>query len=291
MVKQYNQLPSPTFSWLDVNGTEREAYENPAEQISISAADGPAVRKDIRQSTDLVIRGGTSPLLAVMHLHGGGMNVRTTVHAGAGEQLKLVQIFTGGALISEVQAELAENASLELVQIDLDCADAVSGAAVNLNGRNAAFTSYFGYQLSGSHKLDINLNMVQYGKKTRASAEVKGVLRGQADKLFRGTIDFRKGASGSAGTEREEVLLLDETVRNRTVPVILCAEDDVAGSHGATIGRIDPAQIFYMQSRGVPETEIYEILAWSKLSSIIRQIGDAETEQAVKNLLGRGETE
>ena len=74
---------------------------------------------------------------------------------------------------------------------------------------------------------------------------------------------------------------------NKTVPVILCAEEDVIGSHGATIGQIDPKHIFYMQSRGIPEERIYEILAQSQIGSIVKQIGDAETEQAVFRMLGR----
>ena len=130
-------------------------------------------------------------------------------------------------------------------------------------------------------------SIVQNGKKSDSNTTVRGVLRDRAKKIFRGTIDFQNGAAGASGTEQENVLLLDETVVNKTVPVILCAEEDVAGSHGATIGQIDPGHIFYMQSRGIPEAQIYEILAHSQLGSIVNRIGDAETEQTVCRMLGR----
>ena len=61
----------------------------------------------------------------------------------------------------------------------------------------------------------------------------------QAHKVFRGSIDFKRGASGAKGTESEQVLLLGDDVINQTIPLILCAEEDVEGNHGAAIGELD----------------------------------------------------
>ena len=282
-----NQLPAPTFSWLGVNGTEREIPDDLAEEIVISGGDESVTKIGVQKSTNVTVNGGVNPQLVVMHIRAEKAAIRTAVHADAGQQIRLVQIVSGGETVSALQADLAENASLELVQIYLNTADAVSGIEIAMNGRKSAFTSYIGYLLADDDQLDINLNIVQNGRKTVSNTNVRGVLRGHAEKVFRGTIDFKNGAAGASGTEQENVLLLDEHVVNKTVPVILCAEEDVVGSHGATIGQIDPKQIFYMQSRGIPEAQIYEILAQSQLGSIVKQIGDAETEQAVGRLLGK----
>ena len=51
-----------------------------------------------------------------------------------------------------------------------------------------------------------------------------GVLRDHAFKLYRGTIDFKWGAKGAVGNEKEDVLLLSNDVVNQTIPLILCAE-------------------------------------------------------------------
>ena len=69
-------------------------------------------------------------------------------------------------------------------------------------------------------------------------------MRDTAFKLFRGTIDFVKGSAGSVGNEKEEVLLIDEKCVNQTIPIILCAEEDVVGNHGATIGKPDEELLF-----------------------------------------------
>ena len=285
--KQLNLLPAPTFSWLGVNGTEREIYDDLADKILVDGNQNETVTIEINRSANVTVNSSKKLRLAVMYMNAEQANVRTAVHVENGEKIRLVQIISGGKTVTDLQTDLADGAVLELVQIFLNTADAVSDNAILMSGRKSVFTSNIGYSLTDAQALDINLNIVQNGKKSESNTTVRGVLRGHAKKVFRGTIDFRNGAAGATGTEQENVLLLDETVVNKTVPVILCAEEDVAGSHGATIGQIDPKHIFYMQSRGIPEAQIYEYLAQSQLGSIVRQIGDAETESAVNRMLGR----
>ena len=47
------------------------------------------------------------------------------------------------------------------------------------------------------------------------------------------------------------MLLANDDVRNKTIPIILCTEDDVQGAHGASIGHINPEQLGYLTSRGL----------------------------------------
>lgn len=82
----------------------------------------------------------------------------------------------------------------------------------------------------------------------------------EAQKTLRFTIDFKNGSAGSVGDEQEDVLLLGEDVINRTMPIILCQEEDVDGRHGATIGQLGEDLLFYMQSRGIDEEEAKRIM-------------------------------
>ena len=92
-------------------------------------------------------------------------------------------------------------------------------------------------------------------------------------------------AAEAAGRDPEDVLLIGEKVVNKTVPLILCAEEDVEGSHGASIGRVDEVHIFYMQSRGIPEDKIAELMAQSKIAQIVNTIGDEETQNRINSTL------
>ena len=107
----------------------------------------------------------------------------------------------------------------------------------------------------------------------------KGVLMDKASKSFRGTIDFKTGSSGSTGDEQEDALLLSEDVINKTMPVILCQEEDVEGRHGATIGQLGEDLLFYMQSRGIDADEAKRIMIKARLESVARLIPDQEIKQ------------
>ena len=67
----------------------------------------------------------------------------------------------------------------------------------------------------------------------------------------------------------------------RSVPVILCAEEDVVGNHGASIGRLDEGISYYLQTRGMTPEEVERMMARARLEAVIRKI----PEEAVRNRL------
>ena len=258
-----NILPSPTFAHLGVNYTERPVSAFEKEEIDLAENE----RRQI-----------------VQYRSSDG---ETAVTVGSGAVLKLVQVFSGSCA-SRLTARLGDNSRLELIQLFAG-GDTVSETAVTLSGIRSVFKADIGYDLGGNDALDTDLVSVHNGKKSVSDINVSGVLRDSARKTFKGTIDFRTGSSGSKGSEKEDVILTGERAVNKTVPVILCSEEDVDGSHGAALGRIDERHIFYMRSRGIPEERIREMLTRGKLARIIKKIGDEQTEKKVYELFGWGD--
>ena len=125
----------------------------------------------------------------------------------------------------------------------------------------------------------MNLIINHFGKKTNCEIQVDGTLKDAAEKVFRGTIDFKNGASESTGAETENVLLLGDDVINKTIPIILCAEEDVEGSHGATIGELDKETLFYFESRGIDKETAEDIMTRGKFEMLYRHIGDEQTQK------------
>ena len=129
--------------------------------------------------------------------------------------------------------------------------------------------------------------MRHHGEKTECDLKANGVLAGTSRKTLRGTIDLIRGAKGAQGSENETVLLVDEGVKNKTVPVILCNEDDVAGNHGATIGHIREEQMFYLASRGLSREEAESMF----VSAIMEQAAiDAPDDTARSAVVRLGES-
>lgn len=273
----------PTFRWLGVNGAERELIKNEPRAVNISAAE-KAVRNDVTESSEYMIEAAKDESLDVVQyitMHNDAtLRTQVTVHSGA--EVRLVQVFENKeSIVSETSAKIEENAGFELVQLYLGGSDTISEIKSELVGHNANFTADVGYRLKGEDKLDINLIAEHFGRKSTSQITVNGVLDDTAEKVFKGTIDFKNGAKAAKGSEKESVLLLNEKVRNRTVPLILCAEEDVEGSHGASIGKLDEKHIFYMKSRGISEEKIYELAAKARLMQVISKIGDEQTKARV----------
>lgn len=130
------------------------------------------------------------------------------------------------------------------LKLELGAGKVYAGCLTELEGKKSAFDAKIGYYTSVNQKLDMNYTVRHRGKKTESMMEVSGVLPGRFLKLFRGTIDFVPGCAGAKGTEREEVLLLGDDIVNQTIPLILCAEEDVEGNHGSFDGRSGRCTLF-----------------------------------------------
>jgi len=83
----------------------------------------------------------------------------------------------------------------------------------------------------------------------------------------------------------ENMLLLDNTIVNKTVPLILCTEESVAGSHGATIGKPAEDIIFYMMSRGITRDEAVKILEKASLEAAAHHIEDDDARTYVLGVI------
>jgi len=86
------------------------------------------------------------------------------------------------------------------------------------------------------------------------------VLTGHSRGVFQGRIQVARVAQKTDGYQMNQALLLSPDAEIDSKPELEIFADDVKCSHGATVGELDPAQIFYLRSRGIPETEARAIL-------------------------------
>lgn len=165
--------------------------------------------------------------------------------------LEFVTTSEGHQHLDSVGITADHRARVDVRQYLLGAGTTAAGLACSLNGSHARLELTCRYLGRASDVLDINHVIRQCGEHTRSNVSESGVLDGQAKKALRATIDLIHGAHGAEGAELESVLVLSDDVTNKTMPVILCDEDDVAGNHGATIGSVGPEQIQYLRDRGL----------------------------------------
>ena len=153
--------------------------------------------------------------------------------------------------LESVGIEAHEDAVCDVRQYALGGGAIGIGLAVNLVGNRARLDLNNRYHACHEELLDINHVARMRGCATRAEIAESGILNGSARKTLRATIDLIRGSKDAKGNEAETVQILGDGVVNKTMPVILCDEDNVAGNHGATIGSVSPEQIEYLQARGL----------------------------------------
>ena len=184
--------------------------------------------------------------------------------AAEGAHLRVVQLLNparGAVLRHELSAQLAEHAKLDLISLQLGDGAVYADHQIALAGDGAALRVDLGYLARRSDTADIDLTVEQLGKGTVSEIHASGALMERAKKVFRGTIAFKRGSAGSVGSENETVLLLG-------------AEDDVEGSHGATIGELDADTLFYFASRGIDRAAAEAILARAAVERLARMAED-----------------
>ena len=254
MEKTLNIPIAKTFGWLHANGTK----------VNLSGREKEITLEIPENQSRTVVLEEDIPSVMVS---------ATVAKEGC---LKLIQLRRGGSETqgSDIRIRCGENARFEWYRVLLGGSETYDNCSVVLEGNGSSFDAEIGYQLKGNEKLDINCEAIHTGKKTVSCIHASGVLSGRARKILRGTIDLRTGCSGAEGNETEDVLLLDDTVQNLSVPVILCAEEDVVGNHGATIGRLDEALVFYLESRGMTQEEVTRMMAQARLDTVIRKLPD-----------------
>lgn len=295
-VETKNESPCPALK--TGAGTETAALLAGVEKHVYTVAAGQKIADPLRLTLDFSAPNTGAEFcfsladdseLTVILDYTGGVDtaaVRTTAVLGKNARLRLAQVQRlndGVTFISDLGGSVDDGGTLSLSRLVLGGEATYDGCSIALEGTGSACAIDAGYRLGGTQKLDMNYEAVHTGKKTNCEMRVAGVLADKSFKLLRGTIDLRRGCAGAVGNEVEDVLLMDETVRNQTIPVILCAEEDVVGNHGATIGRLDEQLIYYLESRGMERDAIYEMMARARVDAVTRRIPDP---QMVQELLG-----
>ncbi len=207
----------------------------------------------------------------------GFLGIQTRLLAEEGAKINLVKVQMLGEKIThfeDIGGVCDTDADIETINMQLGAGKTWGGCRVTLLGDSSVFNNHTGYLCRHKQSYDMNYVADQMGKKTQSNMVFRGVLLDEAEKTFRGTLDFKSGSAGSVGDEQEDTLLLSPDVINRTVPVILCEEEDVDGRHGASIGQLGDDTLFYMESRGIDEETAKKLMIRARMESIARMIPD-----------------
>jgi Fe-S cluster assembly protein SufD len=224
-------------------------------------------------------------------------------HAGDGEYLEnaVTEVFVAeGAGVEHVRVQLGSerSASLAIVavrqardsryrsrvvsfggkltRVDLRVELAEQGAECSLDGL---------FLVDGGALVDHHTRVVHASPRCSSTQRYRGIADARGIGVFDGTVIVRPGASGTEAHQENRNLLLSNDAVVHAKPHLEIDTDDVKCSHGATVGRLDPAQLFYLRSRGIDEEVARSLLTYAFAREVVAAVSDTDVRGVLEDIV------
>lgn len=182
---------------------------------------------------------------------------------------------------------LEKDARLNLVYIMLPGFSSDLSMELDLAGEGAeAFISGI-YLCGGDDRISIAMDVRHNVPNCTSRQLFKGLVTGNARAQFYGKITVEQDAQKTEAYQENHSILLSDAARVDTKPQLEIYADDVKCSHGATIGRLNEEEQFYMRSRGIPEQEAKVLQMFSFLSPVLSFVKDAGLKEQVTDIVDK----
>ncbi len=245
---------------------------------------------------------------------------RNLIIAEDGSQATVVEIYLGGGQASyftnavtevvagknavidhyQLQQESGNACHLRSMDVHQDADSRVSTLSVSLGGglaRNEVRTMLDAtgaecalnglYMVTGRQHTD-NQTSIEHAQPHGTSSELyKGILAGQSTGVFNGKIVVRPNAQNTVSRQTNKNLLLSNEALVNTKPLLEIFANDVKCNHGATIGRLDEGQIFYLRSRGLSDVHARSLLTYAFASDLVTKIRVPTLRQGLEKWIFR----
>jgi len=200
-------------------------------------------------------------LCGAEHRHFGNSVWQIDIGVGAQlEHARLQDASVGASLFQRSEVELAAGAQYRRLDLELGAALSRHELNVHLNGPGARLFANGVLLADGKRHLDTRLGIRHAAGDTHCELIWRGLAAAQGRAVFHGGILIEAGADGSDATLANKNLLLSADAEIDSQPVLEIHADEVRAAHGATVGQLDPAALFYLRSRGLPMDEARRLL-------------------------------
>ena len=125
---------------------------------------------------------------------------------------------------------------------------------------------------AGRQVQGIDTRVTNYAPHTVGHILQHGVIRERGTLTFNGIGHILKGAKGSDAQQESRVMMLSDKARGDANPILLIDDNDVTAGHAASVGRVDPEDMYYLMSRGLDKVEAERLVIRGFLGSVLTEI-------------------
>ena len=248
----------------------------------------------------------------------GANHARIVVEVGAGARLRLVEHFIAlgdAPVLSNLAAELrigadatvehlrlhragAQSAQLETWVVEQQADSRYSQHLFALGGRllrsnldlalsgDRAECRLAGlFMVDGERQADLYTHIAHHGRATRTIQNYRGIASERGRGALNGRIVVHPAARGADASQSSRNLLLTPLAEINSRPQLEIHTDDVKCRHGATIGTLDPAQLFYLLARGLDPETARSLLTFAFCEDVIAGVPLPEFRRSIEELV------
>jgi len=213
--------------------------------------------------------------LSTLESANGVFNIVTEVVAKAGAKVQYGAVDTlakGVTTYVNRRGSAGRDARIEWALGLMNEGNTISENTTNLVGDGAYGDTKTVVVGRGEQTQNFTTKVVHFGKNTEGYILKHGVMKDSASSIFNGIGHILHGASKSNAEQESRVLMLSEKARGDANPILLIDEDDVTAGHAASVGRVDPVQLYYLMSRGIPKKEAERLVIHGFLAPVVNQL-------------------
>lgn len=202
-------------------------------------------------------------------------NITVEVIAGAGSQIKFAAIDRLGQHVTTYMSRrghLANNASIDWAIGVMNEGNVVADFDSDLFGDGSHADMKVVALSSGKQVQGIDTRVTNYGRHSIGNILQHGVILEKGTLTFNGIGHIIKGAKGADAQQESRVLMLSDKARSDANPILLIDENDVTAGHAASIGQVDPEDMYYLMSRGLDKATAERLVVRGFLGAVLTEI-------------------
>ncbi|MFC5631727.1 MULTISPECIES: Fe-S cluster assembly protein SufD [Streptococcus] len=202
-------------------------------------------------------------------------NISVEIIAGAGSRIKFAAIDRLGEHVTAYLSRRARHAADATVDWALGVmneGNLIADFDSDLIGNGSHANLKVVAASSGRQVQGIDTRVTNYGNHSVGHILQHGVILERGTLTFNGIGHIVKGAKGADAQQESRVLMLSDQARSDANPILLIDENEVTAGHAASIGQVDPEDMYYLMSRGIDQATAERLVILGFLGAVITEI-------------------
>ena len=185
------------------------------------------------------------------------------------------------------RAEVGRDAALDWVALGFGSARGHVRMETRLSGQGADARVTGAYATHGRQHIDFDTTQEHAAPNTTSDLAFRGVLQGRSSAVWKGNIIVDPGAQKTDAFQESRNLLISKRAHADAIPGLEIQANDVRCTHAAAVAQVDPEQLFYLRSHGLPEDDAKRLVIEGFLAALVERFPDGPVRETLAAALER----